>query len=146
MVSARSLVGSVARRPKATSVSIVQINLLSVPEGMGSELEKRFADRRRALDGTPGFEGFDLLRPTSGDNDRYMVLTRWRSQEDFENWLDSRDFQQGHATTSRQASDDGEQAHASERPEGGQGPAATDSELWGFEVVDLDATATDEQA
>lgn len=127
-------------------MSIVQINLLSVPEGMGSELEKRFADRKRAVDGTPGFEGFDLLRPTSGDNDRYMVLTRWRSQEDFENWLNSRDFQQGHATTGGgQASDDEKQAHASERREGGRGPAATDSELWGFEVVDLDATGTGEQ-
>lgn len=127
-------------------MSIVQINLLSVPEGMGAELEKRFADRKRAVDGTPGFEGFDLLRPTSGDNDRYMVLTRWRSQEDFENWLNSRDFQQGHATTGGgQASDDDKQAHASEGRGGGQGPAATDSELWGFEVVDLDVTPTDGQ-
>lgn len=126
-------------------MSIVQINLLSVPEGMGPELEKRFANRKRAVDGTPGFEGFDLLRPTSGDNDRYMVLTRWRSQEDFENWLNSRDFQQGHDSTGGgQASDDEKQAHASERRGGGQGPAATDSELWGFDVVDLDAALVED--
>ena len=121
-------------------MSIVQINLLTVPEGMGPELEARFANRKRAVDGTPGFEGFDLLRPTSGDNERYMVLTRWESQEAFEAWLNSRDFQQGHASSGGgQASGDEKRAHADERREGHQRPAATDSELWGFEVVDLDA-------
>ena len=123
-------------------MSIVQINLLSVPEGMGPELEKRFANRKRAVDGTPGFEGFDLLRPASGDNDRYMVVTRWESQEAFQNWLNSREFQQGHANSGGgQASDEEKRAHASERREGHQKPAATDSELWGFEVVDLDSMA-----
>lgn len=127
-------------------MSIVQINLLSVPEGMGPELEQRFANRKRAVDGTPGFEGFDLLRPTSGDNDRYMVLTRWRSQEDFERWLDSRDFQQGHAATGGgQTDDDQKQADADQRRHGAQQPAATDSELWGFEVVDLDALLGEQQ-
>lgn len=121
-------------------MSIVQINLLSVPEGMGPELEQRFANRKRAVDGTPGFEGFDLLRPTSGENDRYMVLTRWESQEAFEQWLNSRDFQRGHASSGTgQASDEEKRSHADERREDGQRPAATDSELWGFDVVDLDA-------
>ena len=125
-------------------MSIVQINLLTVPEGMGPELERRFANRKRAVDGTLGFEGFDLLRPTSGDNERYMVLTRWESQEAFENWLNSRDFQQGHGSSGGgQASDAEKKAHASERREGGQQPAATDSELWGFDVVDLDGLLTE---
>lgn len=128
-------------------MSIVQINLLTVPEGMGPKLEQRFANRKRAVDGTPGFEGFDLLRPASGDNDRYMVLTRWESQEAFESWLNSRDFQQGHASSGGgEASDDEKRAHADERRDGGQPPAATDSELWGFEVVDLDRLLADQQA
>lgn len=135
-------------------MSIVQINLLTVPEGMGPELEQRFANRKRAVDGTPGFEGFDLLRPSSGDNDRYMVLTRWESQEAFENWLNSRDFQQGHGSSGGgQASDEEKQAHADERRaeasqrDGAEGrrPAATDSELWGFDVVDLDALLAEQQ-
>lgn len=127
-------------------MSIVQINMLTVPEGMGPELERRFAARRRAVDGTPGFEGFDLLRPTSGDNDRYMVLTRWESQAAFQQWLNSRDFQQGHASSGTgQVSDHEKRAHADERRDDGQAPAATDSELWGFEVVDLDALLGDQQ-
>ncbi len=127
-------------------MSIVQINLLTVPEGMGPELEKRFANRKRAVDGTPGFEGFDLLRPTSGDNGRYMVLTRWESQEAFESWLNSRDFQKGHASSGGGQPSGGEkQAHAGERQQGHQQPAATDSELWGFDVVDLDALLAEQQ-
>ncbi len=121
-------------------MSIVQINLLTVPEGMGPELEKRFAGRKKAVDGTPGFEGFDLLRPTSGDNEKYMVLTRWESQEAFQTWLNSRDFQAGHASSGGGEASEGEKkAHAGERREGGQAPAATGSELWGFDVVDFDA-------
>lgn len=127
-------------------MSIVQINLLTVPEGMGPALEQRFANRKRAVDGTPGFEGFDLLRPTSGDNDRYMVLTRWESQEAFEQWLNSRDFQTGHASSGTgRASDDEKRSHADERRSEGQRPAATDSELWGFDVVDLDALLAGQQ-
>lgn len=126
-------------------MSIVQINLLTVPEGMGPELEKRFAGRKRAVDGTPGFEGFDLLRPTGGENERYMVLTRWESQEAFEAWLNSRDFQQGHQSSGgAQAGEQEKKAHAGERREGAQQPAATDSELWGFDVVDLDALLADQ--
>ena len=133
-------------------MSIVQINLLTVPEGRGEELERRFANRKRAVDGMPGFEGFDLLRPASGDNQRYMVLTRWESQEAFEAWLSSRDFQQGHAQADGGgASAEAKRNHAEERrheaegrgADGGRQPAATDSELWGFEVVDLDATLAD---
>lgn len=127
-------------------MSIVQINLLTVPEGMGPELEKRFAARKRAVDGAPGFEGFDLLRPSSGDNDRYMVLTRWESQEAFQDWLNSRDFQRGHASSGGgEAGEEEENTHADEHAHGGQQPAATDSELWGFEVVDLDALLAEQQ-
>lgn len=57
-------------------MSIVKINAISVPEGAGEELEKRFAARQNAVDSAPGFEGFQLLRPVSGE-DRYFVVTQW---------------------------------------------------------------------
>lgn len=53
------------------SMSIIKINALSVPEGRGEEIEKRFAARKHAVDSAPGFEGFQLLRPTAGE-DRYL--------------------------------------------------------------------------
>jgi heme-degrading monooxygenase HmoA len=101
-------------------MSYVAINVLSVPEGAGGTLEQRFAARQGAVDAAPGFEHFELLRPLEGTDD-YLVYTRWRSQEDFEAWRSSQSFGQGHA----QASGRGE----------GQGPAATGSTIWAFEVV-----------
>jgi heme-degrading monooxygenase HmoA len=48
-------------------MSVVKINAIAVPEGMGAELEKRFAARVGAVEKMPGFEGFELLRPTNGE-------------------------------------------------------------------------------
>jgi Uncharacterized enzyme involved in biosynthesis of extracellular polysaccharides len=70
-------------------VSVVVINALQVPVEAGSELEKRFAARKHSVDGQPGFEGFQLLRPVAGE-DRYFVYTQWATREDFENWRDQR--------------------------------------------------------
>ena len=57
-------------------MSVVKINAIEVPEGSGQELEARFAARRHSVDGEPGFEGFQLLRPVAGEN-RYYVVTTW---------------------------------------------------------------------
>lgn len=97
-------------------MSVVKINAISVPEGAGAELEARFAARRHAVDGAPGFEGFQLLRPTAGES-RYFVVTTWASQADFEAWRDG----------------GSRQAHAGEQ----RRPVATGADLLEFEVVDL---------
>lgn len=76
-------------------MSVVKINAIEVPEGAGPELEKRFAARLGAVENMPGFEGFELLRPVKGDN-RYFVYTRWATEEDFQNWRNSQQFQHGH--------------------------------------------------
>jgi heme-degrading monooxygenase HmoA len=95
-------------------MSVVKINAITVPEGAGPELEARFAARKHAVDNSPGFEGFQLLRPTAGET-RYFVVTHWATQADFEAWRDSRDSSHG-----------------------GKQPVATGAELLEFEVVDLD--------
>ena len=48
-----------------------------------------------------GFEAFELLRPTDG-KDVFYVYTRWRSTEDFDRWLNSQAFGQGHAQHTEQ--------------------------------------------
>ncbi len=102
-------------------MSVVKINAIEVPEGSGAELEARFAARAGAVDQQPGFEEFMLLRPTAGDT-RYFVLTRWESEEAFQNWTSSQAFQHGHRGDAAQA----------EAPK----PAvATGSSLLEFEVV-----------
>jgi heme oxygenase (mycobilin-producing) len=77
-------------------MSVVKINAIEVPEGMETELEARFAARAHAVENMPGFEGFELLRPVSGEQ-RYFVYTRWESEEAFRNWRESEAFERGHA-------------------------------------------------
>lgn len=97
-------------------MSIVKINALTVPAEMREELEKRFAARAGLVEGSDGFEWFELLRPLDG-TDKYLVYTRWRSEEDFEKWM---------ATSMRAGHGGGG---------GGQRPAASGSEAWSFEVI-----------
>lgn len=98
-------------------MAFVAINVLTVPEAMRDTLEQRFAARAGEVDKMDGFEHFELLRPAGGQ-DRYFVYTRWESKAHFEGWLSSSAFGQGHA----QASADG--------------PAATGSDVWTFEVAE----------
>ncbi|WP_236866720.1 antibiotic biosynthesis monooxygenase family protein [Brevibacterium daeguense] len=70
-------------------MTVVKINKLAVPEGNEAELERRFAARKHSVDNAPGFEGFELLRPTGGEA-HYFVITRWADEESFRAWADQR--------------------------------------------------------
>jgi heme oxygenase (mycobilin-producing) len=98
-------------------MSFVAINVLTVPPEMRDTLEQRFAARAGEVDKMEGFEAFELLRPAEGQ-DRYLVYTRWESEEAFKAWTASQAFERGHA-----------QHH-------GQGPAASGAELWTFAVAE----------
>jgi heme-degrading monooxygenase HmoA len=98
-------------------MSFVAINVLTVPPAMRDTLEERFAARAGEVDKMDGFQHFELLRPVEGQ-DAYFVYTRWQTKEHFQAWLDSASFGKGHA----QASSDG--------------PAATGSSVWTFEVAE----------
>lgn len=67
----------------------VNITALTAPAGTEEEIERRFAMRKRAVDTSPGFLGFELLRPVVGET-RYFVVTRWQSREDYEAWASAR--------------------------------------------------------
>ena len=97
-------------------MSIVKINVLTVPAEQRETLEKRFASRAGVVESSDGFEWFELLRPVEG-TDQYLVYTRWRSEEDFQAWMSSAAFQHGH------------------RQHSGDGPVSTHAELWQFDVV-----------
>lgn len=125
-------------------MSVVKINVLTVPAERRDVLEERFGARAGEVDSTPGFESFQLLRPTD-DSDRYFVVTQWESEDAFEAWMASRAFQRGHAgggsdgggATERTHGTHG--AHGTDDEAAGQDvsrrPAATDAELLSFEVV-----------
>lgn len=99
-------------------MAVVKINAIEVPEGAGPELEKRFANRKHAVDSQPGFLGFELLRPVAGES-RYFVVTKWETEEAFKAW----------------AAGPAVEAHAGERAK----PVASGASLLEFEVVPLDS-------
>ena len=101
-------------------MTVIKINAITVPEGGGDELARRFASRAGAVDGQEGFEGFELLRPTDGRN-QWLVVTRWRDEESFDAWVSSPAFAHGHAQAGTPS------------PHGG-GPVSVSSELWSYEV------------
>jgi heme-degrading monooxygenase HmoA len=119
--------GTTAAAPRTLgAMSVVRINAIEVPEGMGPTLEERFAKRLGAVDTQPGFEGFELLRPTGEAESRYFVMTHWATAEHFDAWVSSQAFGQGHAGPP-----------AGQGGEGGNGapPVATGSAVLEFDVV-----------
>jgi heme-degrading monooxygenase HmoA len=105
-------------------MSVVKINAISVPPQAREELERRFAARAHSVDGSPGFLGFQLLRPVQGE-DRYFVVTHWADEESFAAWRDG----------------DARAAHAGEGSGESRRPVSSGAELLEFEVV-LDVRPT----
>jgi heme-degrading monooxygenase HmoA len=95
-------------------MAVVKINAINVPADAGTELERRFAARAGTVENSPGFLGFQLLRPVAGE-DRYFVVTHWEDEESFAAWRDG----------------GAQAAHAGERAK----PVASGASLLEFEVV-----------
>ncbi len=98
-------------------MSVVKINAISVERERFDEFAERFAKRAGKVEQAEGFESFKLLRPND-DRDVCLVLTQWRSEEDFQRWLGSSDFQAGHSQ------------HRD------RGPVGHGSELWSFDLLE----------
>jgi len=101
-------------------MTIIKINAITVPADSGDELARRFAARAGAVDGQPGFEGFELLKPTDERN-TWLVITRWADDESFQTWVTSSAFGSGHRS---------ESGHAGQ-PSPPQ--VGMSSELWSYE-------------
>jgi heme-degrading monooxygenase HmoA len=99
-------------------MSLVVINAVTVSESSKADFEARFAARAGAVSSAPGFEAFELMRPLGGN--RYLVYTRWASDEAFQAWMRSGQFSDAH----RQHAD--------------RGPLSAESEVWRFEVLEAE--------
>ncbi|CUU61159.1 Heme-degrading monooxygenase HmoA [Parafrankia irregularis] len=132
-------------------MSVVKINVLTVPPAMRETLEARFAGRAGMVEKADGFEWFELLRPLEG-TDTYLVYTRWRSEDDFQKWQSSMAFSEGHRAAGAQttppahghpggASSGAPAGAPAGAPGGHGGPAASGATLWSFEVVQSAAPA-----
>lgn len=125
-------------------MTVIKINAITVPADSGDELARRFAGRAGAVDGQPGFEGFELLAPTDGRT-VWLVVTRWADEASFEAWRTGRDFAAGHGPGSRDTAEGGP-ASGSSTGEPGTTPAgeapkrppvAVSAELWSYRVADI---------
>lgn len=101
-------------------MSVVRVNAITVPPERAEEFEARFAARAGEVSRSPGFEAFELLRPTD-DRGVHLVYTRWESAEAFDAWVSGPAFSRGH------------------RAHDAQGPVSRRSELWSFEVIQWEA-------
>ena len=98
-------------------MSVVKINAITVDRERFDEFAERFAGRAGRVEQAEGFEAFELLRPND-ERDICLVVTRWRTEEDFQRWVASPDFAAGH------------------RQHRESGPIGTASELWSFDVLE----------
>ena len=103
-------------------MSIVKINAITVERERFDEFAERFATRAGRVSAAEGFESFQLLRPNDERN-VCLVITQWRSEEDFDAWVHGPDFAAGHAQHRQ------------------QGPVGTASEIWSFEVLETEVAA-----
>ena len=102
-----------------------QVNAITVDRDRFDEFAERFATRAGRVSAAEGFESFQLLRPTDERN-VCLVVTQWRSEDDFLAWVHGPDFAAGHSQ------------HRQE------GPIGTASEIWSFEVLETEVAAESE--
>ena len=111
-------------------MTVIKINAITVPADSGDELAKRFAARAGAVDNQPGFEGFELLRPTD-ERTTWLVVTRWKDEESFNAWVASPAFAHGHRGAGGGAEAGGGKG-GGDKGHGHQSPVAMSSELWSY--------------
>jgi heme-degrading monooxygenase HmoA len=122
-------------------MTIVKINAITVREGSGDELARRFAKRAGAVDDAEGFEGFELLKPTD-ERGVWLVLTRWRDEASFDAWVSSPAFAHGHRGAGGHSADGGPPTGLADGDAGAPvdpPPVGAHSELWSYDIVDLPA-------
>ena len=72
----------------------VMMNRMQVPKEWQLRFEEVFKDRAKAVDRRPGFIKAEILKPMQGDT--YVVMTHWEKKEDFEAWVGSKEYKEGH--------------------------------------------------
>jgi heme-degrading monooxygenase HmoA len=75
---------------------ITTMNRIFVNPDYAAQFEDNFRQRAGLVDRMDGFISNQLLRPSS-PGDPYIVLTLWQTRKQFEAWIHSPEFAQGHA-------------------------------------------------
>lgn len=73
----------------------IAINFIQCEEHYVQRFEELFLSRAHAIDKLPGFIDMEVLRP-SQSRDEYLIVSRWKSEDDFNTWTRSPEFLEGH--------------------------------------------------
>lgn len=76
-------------------MTYVVANRVFVKPEYAQEFEQRFAKRAGQIDRQPGFLRMEVLQPRSDDTP-YVVLTHWKDEQAFQDWVGSDDFRLAH--------------------------------------------------
>ncbi len=84
---------------------VIIMNRMTVPDEYRERFEEVFASRAGAVDTRPGFIRAEILRPHRGNE--YIVMTQWESEDDFEGWVGSPEYIEGHKRVGEFSDDTG---------------------------------------
>ena len=73
----------------------VVTNRVPVETDWRDKFEERFRQRAGQVDKQPGFLRMEIMRPVD-DNTPYLVMTVWRDEQAFRDWVESDDFKLAH--------------------------------------------------
>ena len=75
--------------------NFVAINYITCKDHYKPRFEELFASRKGAIDQMPGFNHMEVLKPNAED-DVYLIVSHWESEESFQAWTKSPAFLEGH--------------------------------------------------
>lgn len=76
--------------------NFVAINYINCQEDYKGRFEELFASRAHAIDRMPGFVDMQVLKPKTGEDSTYLIVSHWESEEAFKSWTGSPEFLEGH--------------------------------------------------
>lgn len=74
----------------------VAINTIHCTQEYAERFECLFCSRAKAIEEMDGFLGMQVLKATKED-EPYLVVSYWQSEQQFQAWVGSEQFHRGHA-------------------------------------------------
>lgn len=78
------------------NLGFTAINYITCKEHYRERFEELFKNRAGMIDNNKGFRNMHVLRPNK-EEDEYLIVSYWDTEEDFVNWTKSESFIKGHA-------------------------------------------------
>ncbi len=73
----------------------VAVNTIHCEPNYLRRFEELFTSRAHAIDRIPGFLAMHVLKP-AGESEPYLVVSYWESKRNFDGWVGSPEFLEGH--------------------------------------------------